>query len=325
MPVLPRFVFALKVLVIVSFGWCTAGALAQEFPTKPVRMVVMNSPGVGPDIASRALAAEMSKFLGQTIVVENRPSGSGAGYEYVAKQTAGDGYTLASISVSDLATLPVLVKEPRIDPLKDLPPLIGIAETRYALVSSPELPWKSFNEMVAYAKANPGKLNYGTSNVGGRIYQETLLNTQLGLKITHVPYSASAAAYLLALRTGEVQMGLVSLASVVAAGDKFRVLALSGEKRSANFSAYPTFSELGFPQIRGLSYSLNVPVGVPKVAFDKLYSSASRALKSPEVMASFAKLHWEISEQTPEVAAKRLIDEAGYLAEVAKRIGIQPQ
>ncbi len=312
------------VLFLQLFVGAGSSAFAQEFPIKPIRFIVPYSPGTAQDIIARVMAPEMTKTLGQPLVVENRTGANTLiGYEYVAKQAPADGYTIAAVLVPDLATLPVTAKELRFDPVKDLPPIIGLAEGRYLLVSAADQPWKSLSEMSAHIRANPGKLNYGSASGIGRLSVEAVLR-DAGLAVVYVPY-ANGAAYIKALVTGEVHMGFLAVAPVKSLGEKLRVLALTGEQRDAAMPTVPTFAELGYPQLRGLSNSINAAAGIPKPAFDKLYAAASRALKEPEVRARLTNIQMEIAEQSPEVAAKRFADEARYLAEVARKAGIQPQ
>lgn len=316
---------AISLFIIIACTIPAGDVAAQNYPSKPIRIVVPNAPGVPQDITARSLGSEMSKLLGQPVIVENKPGGNGTGYEYVAKQVPADGYTIASVSVSGLASLPVTVKNLRFDPLKDLPPFIGLAEVRYILGSSVNQPWKTFNELVAFAKANPGKLNYGTSNIQGRLLTEAVMNIGLGLNITHIPYRG-AAAQDVALTTGEVHMGFISEATAVTTlAGKFRALGISGEKRAPGFAEVPTFVELGFPQVRGLSYSFNLPVGVQKPTIDMLYAAASKALMQPEVISLFSRIRWDVSEQTPEAAARSLAEEAKTVAEIAKKMGVQQE
>jgi tripartite-type tricarboxylate transporter receptor subunit TctC len=316
-----RGLIAATLAVAVSLA---APATAQDFPAKPIRYVVPYSPGTGQDIIARVLAPEMSKTLGQPFIIENRTGANTLiGYEYVAKQVPADGYTVAAVLVTDLATLPVTAKELRFDPVKDLPPVIGLAEGRFVIGSAAELPWKTFNELVAAIKAQPAKLNYGSASMIGRLSMEAVLR-DAGLNVVYVPYS-SGAAYLKALSTGEVQMGFIAAVAAKTLGEKYRVLAVTGEQRAADAPGVPTFAELGFPQVRGLSHSMNAPAGIPKVAFDRLYAAASKALKEPEVRTRLTNLQLDIVEQTPDVAAKRLAEEARNLADVARKANIQPQ
>ena len=145
-----------------------------------------------------------------------------------------------------------------------------------------------------------------------------------GIKVVHIPYNA-AGPFSLALIGNEVQMGFQTEQSVLSFGGKFRPLAVTGETRSAAYPDVPTFKELGHAQIRPIAFSVNVPKGVPKDAFDKLYTAGSRALKNTEVKAALQKLGLEVNEQTPEAAAKALADETQLYADIAKKVGIQPQ
>ena len=322
---MPRNSCVFASLVFATIGlFAGSCAMAQDYPSRPIRLVAANSVGTIPDLIARVIGPEMSKFLGQPVIIENKPGANSLiAYEYVAKQVPADGYTFASAIAPDLASLPVTTKALRFDPLKDLPPLIGLVRGRNAFGSSSKLPWKSFNELVAHAKANPGKLNYGAGATIVRLLAEALIREK-GLDVIYVPYSGGAP-YLNALASGEVQMGFLGASSAAAFGDRFRVLAITGEQRLATFPDAPTFAELGLPQFRGNSYSLNVPAGIPKIAFDKLYLAASRALQQPEPKALFGKLGLEITNETSETAARTLADEAKFYADIAQKIGIQPQ
>lgn len=304
--------------------FAAGAALSQEFPSKPVRMVVPNTPGTLYDSIARILSPDMSRALGQPVVVEYKPgAGNMIGYEYVAKQVPADGYTVLMGTTSTTAILPLTAKNIRFDPLKDLPPIIGLVEGRLFFGSPAQLPWKTLNEMIAYAKANPGKLNYGSSAPNTRLATEAFTRS-VGLNVVHVPYSA-AAAYYLALVSGDVQMGFVNEATTASFGPKFRVIAVTGDQRVAQYPEAPTFTELGYPQIRSLGFVLHAPVGVPKPALDKLYAAAYQALQQPESKAQYAKLKLEVLAQSPEVAAKNLVEEARLFADIAKKIGLQPE
>ena len=311
-------------LLVISCAFTSRAALAQDYPTRAVQLVVPNAAGTVLDIMARVLGAPMSKLLGQPVVVENRPGvESIVGYDYVVNHAPADGYTIAAVLLTDFATLPVTRKELRFDPLKDLPPIIIFAEGRTTLGSASKLAWKTFSEFVAHAKANPGKLNYGASGAYGRLLSEALIR-QLGLDIVHVPYKGGAA-FVLALGEGEVQMGIVSESAAVSLGGKFRVLAVTGNTRSSKFSDAPTFSEVGIPRMRGLTFSLNARAGIPKVAVDKLHGAASQALRQPDVSALIEKVQMDVLNIGPDAAARRLAEEARIFAEIAKVVGMKPE
>jgi len=300
-----------------------ADANAGDFPVKPIRLVVAQSAGVTPDVVARILAQEMSKVLGQPVVVENKPGAGGiVGYEYVAKAPA-DGYTLALVTVSALAGLPATTKDLRFDPVKELPPFIGLIEGRLVFVSSSTLPWKSLKELAAYGKANPGKLNYGAPNESIQLATVGVLQG-LGVDAVSVPYSG-AGTYHQALLTGDIHMGFTSEQTAMTLGDKMRVLAVTGRTASPGFRQAPTFSEAGFPLIPGNSFSMNAPRGVPAAVLARLHAAAAKALQSPEVQASFSKLQMDILNDPPAAAAKRLAGEVAFFHEMAKKIGLQPK
>jgi tripartite-type tricarboxylate transporter receptor subunit TctC len=301
-----------------------AAAAAQEFPSKAIRMIVTNSPGTTPDTVARTVATEMSKFVGQPVVVENKPgANSTIGYEYVAKQAPADGHTIALVGVSELANLPWVVKNLRFDPLKDLPPFIGLAEGRLIFGTSASHSWKTFQELAAHAKANPGKLNFGAPTSQVRFPMQVLLQ-DLGADVTYIAYSGGGP-YILALATGEIHMGLIGEAAAISLGDKLRVLAVTGRQRSPSRPEVPTLAELGHPRIQGLAFSLNAAQGIPKAAQERLHAAAARALQQPDLRERFSKIGLEIQSERPEAAAKSLADGAKMSADVAKRLGIQPQ
>lgn len=309
-------------LALVALVAATTAA-AQTYPAGLIRLVVPNSPGSVQDVVARILAPEMAKSLGQPIVVDNKAGGRGLiGLDYVAKQMPPDGYTLLSVTAANLATLPVTVKDLGFDPLRDLPPVAGLVETRFAFGSAAKEPWKSFRELVAHAKAHPGKLNYGSPAPAVRLPTEAILHGA-GIDVVLVPY-AGAGPYFQALVAGEVQMGLINEPQAISFGDRFRVLAVTGERRSESFRDVPTFAELGYPQIRGLYYSFNVRAGTPKAIVDRLHAAASQALAQPEVKARFVKLQMEVLNEPPDAAVRRLADEARLFAGIAKTIGFQP-
>ncbi len=308
----------------MGLALCLGTALAQEYPNKPIRAIIGNSAGSPADVVARMMSPDMAQILGQPIVVENRVGASSAiGYEFVAKQPP-DGYTISVVQVPALAILPATVANLRFDPVKDLPPVIGLAEGRFVLVSASSQPWKTVPEMVAAVKAvPPGKMGYGSPSHLVRLPVEGMLRS-LGLTLTHVPYSA-AAPYYQGIVVGETQMGLVAESTAAGFGDKLRVLAVTGTRRSPALPAVPTFAELGIPGIPGLRYSLNATSGTPKPIIDKLHSATANVLQRPEIRARFAKLQMDVLGNSPEAEAKELVDMARFLSDTAKAIGIKPE
>lgn len=310
-------------LVAIGAGFAAPG-IAQEFPARPIRYVVPNSPGTAVDMVARLMAPEMSRVLGQSVVVENKPGANETiGYEFVAKQMPADGYTIVIAAVSSLAILPFTVRELRLNTLADLPPLMNLVEGRYFFGSPSTAPWKSFAEMVAHARTNPGRLNYGGANPTVRFWKEAIVR-ELGIDVVYVPYR-EGARYLQALAAGEVQMGAMAESSAMTLGARFRPLAVTGSARNPAYPDVPTFRELGLSQIGGINYSLNVRAGTPKPVMDRLHAAASAALKQPEVKTALAKFQLEIVGDSPEAAARVLQDQGRLFADIAKKAGIVPE
>lgn len=322
MPSVAR-VFPLVVSAILAFLSGAGTATAQDFPTKPIKLVVPTAVGSTTDLIARSLIPEMSKYLRQSIVPDYKVgAGNIIGFEYAAKQ-APDGYTMLIITVSQLALAPVTVKDLRFDALKDLPPVIGFGESRAYLSAPVRLPVKTFQEFVQYAKSNPGKLSFFSAGASQQLPIEAI-KQRLGLDILHVPYKASTAGHL-AIATGEVDLGMSNEASIIAFGGKLKILAVSGAKRQPKFPDVPTFAEIGFPEIPGYSYSLNVPRGTPGHVVEKLYLAASQASRNPEVITQMNNLQIEMVDQRPEVAARDLAAMGKYFAELAPKVGMLPQ
>ena len=310
--------------LMAAIGLSVTGlSIAQEFPSRPLRLVAANSPGSAVDLIARIMGPELSKSLGQPVVVENRAGAASIiGYEYVAK-AAPDGYTSIIANRLELATLPLIAKDLRFDPHKDLVPIIGLSEGRLVVASASSLPWKSFAEFRNNARANPGKLNSGGSSAVVRLISEQVFR-EAGIKLTFIPYS-NTGAYAQALLTGDLHAGITSESVAAGMGDRVRMLAITGAQRLDTMRDVPTFAEVGHPNIGGVSHSINVPLRTPKAATDKLHAAASRALQQPELRAQFAKIRQDIVEQSAEVAAKKLEEEVRIFAEVAKSTNMQLQ
>ena len=309
----------MTVFIAIAIG--AYPVFAQNFPVKAIRIIVPSTPGTSSDVVARVLAPSMSKVLGQPIFVENKAGAEMTNaFDYVAKQMPADGYTLVTASSTNLAMLSLNAKDLRFDPLNDLPPLIGVVETRLVVGSSAVVPWKTFGELVTHAKASPGKLNYGASSPSIHLLMEMIVRKS-GLDITHIPYTGGAA-YIQALASGaDIHLGSISEPIALGLGEKFRVLAVTGEKRSAKMPGAPTLAELGFPNIPGLPYSVNIRAGTPAPVVQKLYAAASHSLQQPEVRALFEKGNYVVTNESPETAAKALAEQAVLFSELVRQFG----
>lgn len=312
--------FTFAVVVAAMLAVLGGPARAQEFPNRPIRMIAPVGPGAAVDVFGRVMAEGLAKMLGQPVIVENRPGGQASiGYEFVAK-SAPDGYTIAPGAIPSLAAMSLAVKDLRFNPVRDLPPFIGVGETRYFLAVNPAVPAKTLAEFVTYARANPGKLNYGTLSGAYTAMIESLLKPK-GVEIVRINYSIPLMAPLL---SGEIQLASMTAAQFATVATRARPLAVTGKQRDPNYPDVPTLAELGYPHLRGAGYQLNVPAGTPRPIVDKLYDAASRALKLPDVRARLAKLYVEIDEETPETATNTLLEQGQFYSAIGKQLGLRP-
>ena len=312
-----RWVLAVTLMAVAG------AAASQDFPNRPMRIVIANSAGTIADLAARALAQEMSKTLGQPIIVEPKPGANQLiGLNYAMQQPA-DGYTTVLTYVAPLAALPAMVKNLSFDPLKDLPPITTVFKIRAYLTTPRKQPWKNFQEMVAYAKANPGKLNYGTNNVPIRLVFESML-TELGLNVVHIPFTG-AGPLIQAVVSDQVQLVITNDQVLTGYKDQVYALAVTGVGRESKYPDVPTLTELGFPQMRDAEYMLNIRAGTPKPVFDKLYAAATTALRSAAVREAYAKMLFTPVGDTSESAARKLADEGATFIAIANKLGIKPE
>ncbi len=316
-------VIGIAVLALAGSGRVSG----QDYPNRPITFVVANAGGTPSDNVARFFATEMAKVLGQPIVVENKPGANQViGLEHVARLAPADGYTFISAFQTAVVTLPVVVKDLRFNPTKDLIPVAGLATERLALWSSAKQPWSNFGEFVQHAKSSPGKLNYGSPSAATRLTMEALLKSPtLSLDVVHIPYKGSAPSFQ-ALLAGEVHVGLGALQAAVASGDKIRLLAVTGETRSPKLPDVPTFKELGFGHVQGVKHVLLARAGTPPRILENVYRAYTTVMQRPEFRARLAATGLEpFADSSAEASAKNMADEQQMFADIAKRIGIQPE
>lgn len=316
----------LPIVVVLLAAIAPGAGWAQEFPSRPLRWVVPSGPGNPMDTLSRAMAQEVAKIVGQAVVIENKPGAGGlVGYEYVAKRVPADGYALVTAQPDALASLPVTVKDIQVDLQKDLAPIMSLASGRLVLAVSATRPWKTFNELVADARANPGKLNYGSMSKSTAFFLE-IVSRDLGLGMFDVPFGGNLPAYSQALSEGTAHSALMSETTFGTFGDKLRALAITGDQRSPAMPQLPTFRELGFPQITGFGFSVNTTGGTPAPIVEKLNAAMARALQQPGVRATLARLKLDAAPDTsPQATARALSELSRTFADAAQRSAYKPQ
>jgi tripartite-type tricarboxylate transporter receptor subunit TctC len=266
-------------------------AYAQNFPDRPVHLIIPYGPGGITDFAGRVLAQKIGEALGQTVVAENKPGAGGiVGVDYVA-HSAPDGYNMA---VMDPAVVinPILQKSMPYDIFKDIVPLSITSSSPEVLVVAPQLGIKTYAELVAYAKANPGKLNYASAGVGTTPHLAAeLWKARTGIDAVHVPYKGIGASYT-DMMSNKVQMAFSSIAGARPFTDDGRVIALAttGAQRSAVYPDLPTVAEAGLPGYDvDLWLGLYGTAGTPPAVLEKLNAAIAKALQDPDLKTGFAK------------------------------------
>lgn len=282
----------LGMALLVSSAMLPAFAEPGSYPNKPVRVVIPQPPGGGFDFVGRLLADRMGKAMGQSFVPENRPgSGTLIGTDFVAK-SAPDGYTLLTGSVSNIALNPGLYRNLPYDSLKDFEPLGLAVSYSYTLMARKDLPFASLKDVVAYAKANPRKLNYASAGNGsGQHVLAAALWHLAGVEITHVPYRGAQAAYQ-DLLGGRVDLffDLSPTARVQVDAGNVKALAVSGSSRNPSLPDVPTIQETGAAALELESwFGLFAPARTPPEILARLRGELTKVISAPEVMDSFRK------------------------------------
>ncbi len=310
--------------LLISLLMAFAAASAQTYPDRTIRFIAPTTPGPTADIVARIVAEAMSKVLQQSVVVENKPGAEQiVGLEYIAKSAPADGYTVGVIGIDGQSLLPLVKSNLRFDPLKDLTLVAGLGEVRYLLASPTTLPPTNFKELVAAAKAAPGKYNYGSSTPQVRLYTMSLVQ-DLGLDLVHVPFP-SGAPFLTALVGGTIEWGLIAEGTAAPMKSRLRFHAITGTTRSTANPDVPTFSELGFPRIYGPAYALAVRTGTPQAIIDKLSAAAATALASPEMKASAQKVLFDSRYENHEAITRASNERFKFYQELTKKAGLKPE
>ena len=303
-------------------------AEAQIYPNRTVTLVIPFAPGGSTSIVGRVIADKMSQLLGQSIVVDNRPGAGGTvGTKYVAKSDP-DGYTLLLGYTGTLAIGPSLYKEVGYDPRKDFAPIGMIGNAPSALVVHPSFPAASVAELIAFAKDNPGKVNFGSAGVGSvnHITGEYFARSA-GITLVHIPYKGTGPA-LTDLLGGHIPMALAPIPAVhanVSAG-LLRALAVTGKTRSALMPEVPTIAESGLSGFEAsLYYGLVAPAGTPRAIIDRLNKELHAALASDEVRKQLAQDGTEITPCTPEEYADFIDKDEKKWSELVKASGVEQE
>lgn len=311
-------------LLAVALLAISLRAFAQDYPNKPIRVVVPYSPGGGTDVLSRAIGERLSATLGQAVVVENRPGANGAiGSEVVAK-SAADGYTLVVVTGTHVIN-PFLQKVP-FDTLKDFTPITFAAISKMVLVAGLQQPFTNIRELIVYAKANPGKLTIGNSEAATMLTGE-LLKLMAGIDLQQVPYKGGAPL-MTDVVGGHIPLAVTSVTTVMPfyKSQKLRVLGVSSKERSGAMPEVPTIAEAGVPGYEVQSwYAILGPKGMSKSIAERLQRDVAKIVATPAMKERFDTLGAEAAATTPEETAAIMRADMDKWAGVIQKVGIKSQ
>ncbi len=316
-------------LVAAGLGFCTfvlAGAAsAQNYPDRPITVIIPFAGGSASDVVSRVMLAKMSKSMGQSIVIENRPGAGGNTGTAVGAKAAPDGYTLIGGGSGPIAANATLYKNLGYDPLKDLEIISPFAGFTIVVVASKTLPVHSLKELIAYAKENPGKLDYGSVGIGSSQHLAgEYFNQVTGVKTNHVPYR-NINQYGPDLIAGIVPVGFNWYPNISGAIESKGAVtfAVAGDKRLAALPDTPTTTEAGLPEYKMTGwFALAAPGGTPRPILEKLNGEIAAALSDPAVRQSFANLGAETMSMPLDQAKKFQIDEIKTFRDIITKAGI---
>lgn len=281
----------------------SANVCAQQYPNRPLRLIIPYPPGGATDIIGRAVANKLNDYLGQSVLADNRPGANSIIGAEIAAKASPDGYTLLFATMATLALNPSSYRKLSYDPLKDFAPVAKLGDYTYFIVARNGFPAKNFAELLAYAKANPGKVTYGSTGDGSPAhFGGVLLESMAGIKLTHVPYKGNALMNLdlMGERLDLNFTGLPAIEALVRAG-KMRLLASAGGKRDPLVPDVPTVAESGYPGYWvGTWFAIVTRAGTPRPVILRLNREINRALQAPEVQTPLLKDGYTLANGTPE-------------------------
>ena len=314
-----------RLMLAGAFIVATAGAHAQGWPSRPIRLMVPFAPGGGADVLARVLAPRLSSSLGQPVVVENRPASGGVVAAMELARAAPDGYTI-TIGGSWLVVGSLLYRNLSYHPERDFTPVSMFADSDVQLYVQASVPATSLREFIDYAKANPGKLNYGSAGIGHPFHLAMeMFKSRAGIDLVHVPYKGMGPAiqdFIAGRLESMFYLATAQMGELAKAG-KIRPLAITSSKRNPAFPEVPTFAELGMADFKpAANFSLIGPAGMPRTIVERLHRELAAASLQPEVVATYDKLQFVRTDLGPDEYAAVLRNELAVWAPLVKSLSI---
>ena len=314
-------------ICIAALSASSAGsAHAQSYPSKPVRIVVAQAAGAQSDLFARLLGQKIGESLGQPVISDPRPGAGGILGTEVAARAAPDGYTLLMGNNSTHGAHPALYAKLPYDPVRDFSPIVLTVGAPYLLTAHPSLPVASLRELIAFAKARPGQLNYASAGNGSTHHLcGELLKSMAGIALVHVPYKGAPPATM-AVLSGEMSMHFSSVSALHphVKNGRMKGLGVTSVRRSSLLPEVPTMSEAGLPGFEMLSwFGLLAPAATPTAIISRLNAETIKALSTPDMKASIATQGWEVMSGTPEQFADFIKSEVARIGKIVKVAGIK--
>ncbi len=316
-------------VLLAAIAFTGTGAFAQDYPNQPIRIIVPYTAGGSSDYVGRTVGAKLQENLASPVVVENRPGGNAIiGTELVAKSRP-DGYTLLVAGFTVLAANMAMYKNLPYDTLRDFAPITNVQDSQIVVAVNPKVPVNSIKELIAYAKANPGKLNYGSAGVGNTLHLAgEMFCLTTGTKMTHIPYKGASQA-LTDLLGNSIQLMFdlpQTPLSNIQAG-RLKALAVTGEKRLNVLPNVPTMAEAGVPDYNFATWTgLVAPANTPPAIVNRLFKEITKALSQPAVKDSFAKQAMIVKpNESPEAFGQFIKNEIERTRKVVQAADIKPE
>jgi len=320
---MPRRAIGFLFFYILLLGLCPEPATSQDYPSRPIRMLVTSPAGSLVDVLARLLTTELGARLGQSIVIDNRPGGSGQVATEALTRSPADGYTLM-LGTSEMAILPYLKKSYRIDPLKDITPIALVTTSWTVFAVNPKVPAQTLPELISYSKANPGAIRYGSGGVGGALHIIVeMLKLKTGADLVHIPYRGGSQIATDTI-SGQIEMASMGLASTrIAEGGKLRILAQTGPSRHPMLPDVPTTAELGLPDVRmDTWFGVIAPANLPEPIVARLVRAVDETVHEPTFQDRLSKMGGALAWKPPAEFTAYIADESKKWSRIIPAMGI---